>query len=48
MTRKSAKCLAVPKLFTIFASVIEKLEGRKAADGLIANVLTEGYSLKIW
>lgn len=48
MTRKSAKCLAVPKLFAIFAVVSDKSEGRKAADGHIANVLTEGCPLKIW
>lgn len=46
--KKSAKHLAVPKLFTIFAVVSDKSEGRKVADGHIANVLTEGCPLKIW
>ena len=48
MIKKSAKHLAVLKLFTIFAVVSDKSEGRKAADGHIANVLTEGCPLKIW
>ena len=41
MIKKSAKLLAVSKLFTIFAVVSDKSEDRKVTDGHIANVQDE-------